>query len=312
MTFKKYNSIDNHYQTKEIMRWLSEYPELENETFVLTEKVDGANIQLYFTPDGGFKYGKRSAFLSPEEKFFDLHELVAGPYKCMIDELSAYSKTEGKTVRLFGEIYGPGVQKRIEYLTNYQRLIFFDIMIDDKFLSYADFTYLVIRGLGIPMVPYIKTVTGLQAALSEPRDFVSYLAASDHAEGYVIKPYIKEYFKNTGDRFILKAKSDKFAEKMKVEPKERKELPEKVMEAYLKFQSYITENRLDNVVGNNGPLESVTQIGDYIRFMLDDMKKDFKADGFEETSFEPDELKQIYNVGHKIVPIIKKRIQNAI
>lgn len=90
--FKKYNSIDNHYQTKEIMRWLSEYPELENETFVLTEKVDGANIQLYFTPDGGFKYGKRSAFLSPDEKFFDLHELVAGPYKGMIDQLSAYSK----------------------------------------------------------------------------------------------------------------------------------------------------------------------------------------------------------------------------
>lgn len=184
------------------------------------------------------------------------------------------------------------------------------MMINERFLPYSGLTYLIINGLGIPLVPFIKTMTGLQAALSEPRDFVSHLAASDHAEGYVIKPYTTEYYKNTGDRFILKAKSDKFAEKMKVEPKERKELPEKVMEAYLKFQSYITENRLDNVIGNNGPLESVTQIGDYIRFMLDDMKKDFKADGFEETNFEPDELKQIYNVGHKIVPMIKARIQD--
>lgn len=50
MTFQKYNSIENHYQSKQIMRWLNEFPELANETFILEEKVDGPIFNCIVNP----------------------------------------------------------------------------------------------------------------------------------------------------------------------------------------------------------------------------------------------------------------------
>ena len=51
MKFQKFFSIENHYRNKEIAKWLEIYPELKNEKFVLTEKIHGSNIQLYFSPN---------------------------------------------------------------------------------------------------------------------------------------------------------------------------------------------------------------------------------------------------------------------
>ena len=42
--FKKFPSIENHYQQKNIDYWLRLYPELKDEDYVITEKLDGANL----------------------------------------------------------------------------------------------------------------------------------------------------------------------------------------------------------------------------------------------------------------------------
>lgn len=317
MTFRKYASIDNHYQTKEIMRWLDAYPELKDESFVLEEKIDGANIQVYFSPDGEVRAGKRSQFISREENFYGLWNLLDNDYSELIDEFQSKAMEDKISYRLWGEIYGPGIQKRIKYNVETPKLIFFDMEKNNNLISSFSF-HAGNQTRFVPTVPIVDVVEGLENALSYSREFQSKLSA-DNAEGYVIKPFYKQYYRNirpvyvgdhqtTAERFIFKGKSEAFAEKMKVVTKERKQLPEKVMEAYSTFNSYLTDNRLENVIGNHGPFVETKQIGDYIRYMLDDMKKDFVADGFDEALFEPEELKQIYNVGHKIVPLLKARL----
>ena len=133
--FKRYSSIENHYQNKELMRWLSEFPELENEEFILEEKIDGANIQVYASPDGEVKVGKRSGFIGRDENFFGLWDLLDGEYKELMSLLSIISKDIGNSIRLFGEIYGPGIQKRIKYNVEKPSLVFFDMMVGDEFIA---------------------------------------------------------------------------------------------------------------------------------------------------------------------------------
>ena len=308
--FKRYSSLDNHYQTKQLMRWLGEHPQLESEKFILEEKVDGANLQVTFFPDGTYKIGKRSAYLKDDEDFYDARNVVA-QYDKFIEHNQKYVIDNNVKFTWYGEIYGSGIQKRINYGDDKQ-LAFFDLYVVDNNLGVeywmdAGTLRFIGDGMKAPMVPIIDFVTGLSTALEYDREFKSKLS-DDQAEGFVIKPFNKHYFLKCGSRFVFKAKSDKFAEKMKVQVKERKEVPENVLKAFTDFQGYVTDNRLDNVIGNHGPFEKPNQIGDYIRYMMDDMKKDFQADGFDESKFEKDELKQIYNVGHKIVPLLKARL----
>jgi len=61
MTFKKWPKIQNSYQQKFIDVFLAEFPKLEDETFVVTEKLHGRNVQIYFEPNKPWKVGKRSS-----------------------------------------------------------------------------------------------------------------------------------------------------------------------------------------------------------------------------------------------------------
>ena len=73
MEFKKYSSIENTYRQKHIDKFDEVLPGWqEGTTFVAREKLDGANIQLVFTPDGLMKVGKRTSFLNESDSFFDI------------------------------------------------------------------------------------------------------------------------------------------------------------------------------------------------------------------------------------------------
>ena len=61
MPFKKWTSIENHYQNKNIDRFMDHFGgELNKELFVITEKIDGSNFSITFTPDGKFECAKIS------------------------------------------------------------------------------------------------------------------------------------------------------------------------------------------------------------------------------------------------------------
>lgn len=307
MTFRKYSSLDNHYQSKILMRWISQFPELAEQEFVLEEKLDGANIQIYAVKGADdVQVGKRSSFVGKDENFFGLWELIEGPYRPFANELMhLVNKSQNySTLRVFGEIFGPGIQKRINYSVDGPQIAVFDVLIDDRLWVPPQQLHSL---SGWPLVPIIDRVQGINEALEYNREFKSLLSDEDNAEGFVMKPW-KQHFVWGTSRFVMKGKSEQFAEKMKVKVKERKELPSNVLKAFTDFRGYATDNRLDNVIGNNGPLESPSQIGEYIKLMIADMKKDFIADGFDESKFEAEELKKIYNVGHMVVPLIKARL----
>lgn len=69
MEFKKFPSLDNHYQNKVIDRWLDNNPELQDIEMLVTEKIDGSNFQIIIDKDGGVTCGKRTSLLAPDEKF---------------------------------------------------------------------------------------------------------------------------------------------------------------------------------------------------------------------------------------------------
>lgn len=258
---------------------------------------------MYCEPGGKVKVGKRSSFITPDEPFYNLWDII-DDYEYVAHWLGEQADYHKAPARLYGELYGPGVQKRINYDTEKQALIFFDMMIGNHYFSPAS-----LHGHAdlLPVVPSYTVIEGLTNALEYSAEVQSKLS-DDQAEGFVIKPYDKVYINKAGSRFVLKSKSEKFNEKMKVAPKEKKELAPRVLEAYNTFMSYLTDNRIDNVIGNHGPFTEMKQTGDYIRYVLEDMKKDFAADGFDESEFEKDDLKQIYNVGHKIVQMLKARL----
>lgn len=80
MEFKKYNSIENHYDNKNLMRWTNKYPELYEEKFIIQEKIHGSNFSIWFEKENNvvnIRYGKRTSFLEDTESFFNWQQVVA-------------------------------------------------------------------------------------------------------------------------------------------------------------------------------------------------------------------------------------------
>lgn len=90
--FKKYNSIENSYRDKYITKALSQYPELKDETYCLVEKLDGANLQLFFQPNKEMQVGKRSCFISKDEDFYSVWDVLSY-YSKMISKFQEIADT---------------------------------------------------------------------------------------------------------------------------------------------------------------------------------------------------------------------------
>ena len=54
LPFYKYQSIENHYSNKHINDWVTFNPEMETMKYVLQEKIDGSNFQIYIDNDLDF------------------------------------------------------------------------------------------------------------------------------------------------------------------------------------------------------------------------------------------------------------------
>ena len=287
-SFKKYTSIENHYQQKIINYYLDNYPEIGKEKFIATEKLDGANIQVYITPDE-IRLGKRNSWIG--ESFNDIHNVVK-EHEEKFDIIQKYCIEEGSTIRLFGEIYGNGIQKRIDYGKD-KYISFFDIMLNDEYITVNEFmTYIVRFNLPTPKTYKIGT---LQECLD--------INVEDKGEGIVIKPF-NNYYSTQGSRFVLKKKSEAFRDikaKVRVNPTSHPLNEE--------FRAYITDNRVKDVFSKYGEIECAKQISEYIKYVLEDAKDDFiKNTNFHETypDLDDKEKKLIFNVGGSIVALLKK------
>ena len=280
MEFKKYPSIENHYREQSINRWFKNFPELEVEKFIVTEKIHGANFQIIITEDD-VRYASRNKFLKDGEKFYNYIEAVA---ECepLIEALANYRKLIGyKEIRIYGELFGDGVQKGVQYQeSNLFRA--FDMMVDGQFCTQSRFVTLMDD---LDLMDYVVPILGVgtfDECMEYDIKFDSHLSRKEYniCEGIVIKPLTMNIEDENGSRFYIKKKNEDFLEKKSVK-KESKPVDDELVEAQEEFNSYITDNRVQNVFSKEGKIGSPKEIGKYIKLVITDAKEDFFKDNMD-------------------------------
>ncbi len=303
MDFKKYPSIENHYQNRFIEKFVTAFPELKTVKFVIQEKLHGSNFQVFITRDS-ITFGKRTSYLSSCDKFYDF-QTVMEKYKDVFDTLQSYVVYDNIIgMRLFGELFGRGVQKGVNY-GNDKNFRIFDIMINDELQAPKVLTELIDEKLFDVLIPVVGYANGIDEALNFNTEFNSTLSPEfekdeNVCEGVVIKPYDKVY--TLGDNLLyIKKKNEKFKE---IQQSKRKpvEMDSDTSNAQLRFLEYLNRNRMDSYYSKVGKIESNKQIGDYIRGMIEDAKVDFQKDNPDMINILDDKkLKRVYGSGGKVI-----------
>ena len=311
--FKKYQSIENSYQTSHIEFYVNKFgKELLDSTFVVTEKLDGANFQINITKEE-IKYGRRTDYLKEDEKFFNWNE-IKGKYEVIgkhIQQCLNMPKEKqmivlGRELKmseitLYFEMISNKINKRVKYFhDNRIELVCIDVFVDNKKLNYFDgIAFLQSLGLiNIRFAPVFGVVEGLSKALDFPTRFNSGLIELENnlIEGIVIQPLEPEKFK-TNEYFILKKKNKEFMEKIKVE-KEYVSYAEK----FLFLDNYINDNRLISAESKLGKFQSTKQIGEFMKEINQDVISDLIKENIEITR---DLTKSLNN---KVAHFLKKKI----
>ncbi len=246
--FKAYPSIVNYYQARSVQEFADIVP--AGELCHFTEKVHGANLQIYINRDTlEITPARRGAMLTSGESFNGAWEMVkeqADKFKTLVRIAIASPEDHPDAVAFIvcGEICGgeyPGVkldkpvslvQKGVHYSPHHV-FYAFDVCSQDKdgnvrFFDWTRATQMLDEA-GIFRAQTLHTMTA-QELVDEltqhncirhiPATFESTIGErlglprlpSNVAEGYVIKPNTT-YFGGNGSRLIFKYKSDKFAEK---------------------------------------------------------------------------------------------------
>jgi Rnl2 family RNA ligase len=274
MEFKKYNSIENAYQT-EVLEQIIKHG-FEKETYIVQEKVHGANFSFH-TNGTEVRIAKRSGFIEENEVFYNA-QTVAKNYHERVVNLFVKVKErfpETMTITVFGELYGGSynhpnvtinkeaikVQKGINYNPD-NDFYAFDIKINEN--EYLDVALAneFFETIGFF---YAKTLFNgsLKEALDYPNEFNTLIPAwlglpvleNNLTEGVIIRPEKTHFFGN-GSRVILKNKNEKWSEKSKVRservPVETEALSETAENVWNELQRFLTTNRLYNVLSKEG------------------------------------------------------------
>lgn len=311
--FIKYQDIENSYQSKHIQKTLEYQPELRTCKYAAFEKLDGISIQLIFYPGittvedmmNSVEFCSRSNKLDKTSNFqgASIPELFER-YKEVIRLTQMYANQVELPINLYGELYGYGIQKRINYGKD-KLLSFFDMRIDGYSVCQETFCnmmeYVALRsGIDSIYVKPFKIFDSLEDALELSPEFESsFSPTKDHAEGWVIKPW------DIASTFYLKIKSEKFKEKTHVKEIKNKEYSITVNTLKAYFNAMINENRVFSAFSKIGTIERPDQIGDYVKYILEDVKKDFLKEYNLEEDLTQEEKKYVFNGGKHIVEILR-------
>ena len=134
-------------------------------------------------------------------------------------------------------------------------------------------------------------------------------------EGIVIKPATPLFFSDTS-RVILKNKNEKWAEKARKTDRVKKKAPslsESCNKLCNDIESFITENRLHNVLSKTGPIVQ-KEFGKLIYLFSQDILDDFYKDHLKAyTALEKKEQKQLTKQMNKSAAVlIRSNFQNIV
>ena len=290
--FKKFNSLENSYRENFIHK-IREHG-YENEEYIITEKLHGANYSFTVVVENGLSISvipaKRSGYIHSDEKFYN-HRPVYEKYVHKVSNLALCllkdkNMSDG-VVTVYGELYGGNIQGGMAYPLE-QDFAGFDISINGKPINkLAAFSAMFADG--IPTVPVVYFTNTLSEALELNESFVTKRLRDDfdvanqqsEAEGIVIEPVNPRYL-TTGERVYIKKKTKRFLEKGKNNIKKPEvKLNNLLSEILEKSLEYINENRFNAVVSKEGDV-NIKMIGKISGLMTQDIITDLIKDGIFE------------------------------
>ena len=300
--FKKYPSLTNHYQSKDILWYTTRWPQIPTIRYQLSEKLDGSNIAVYFRPNLPIEITSRKQH---NNDFQGVMGLMNGIYADFTNAVQAkVDSTNNVSVRLYGEVFGKGIIPRIYYGED-KKVRFFDMEVDGLGANPNQFiSWLTRIGFEDMHAPILAVVNSLEEALAyETESLVSAIEPEtakgkpNYIEGIVIKPFDEVIKTDQGSLFYLKKKNARFIEKSN----EKMPKAKVVHPLNAEFRTYITESRMWSVFSKDGKPESFKDIGKFVKLILEDAKEDFLADNKEVDSSD----KKIFNGGDVCAKLLK-------
>lgn len=190
---------------------LPEFEYLKNNKWLFTEKIDGMNIRVMWQEVGGLMKlgfaGKTDAAQLPTQLETWLHKTFNEEkmHQQFPIELGLHPQ-----VCLFGEGYGPKIQKCGGLYRNDQAFVLFDVLIGGWWLTRESVAEIA-TAFGIDVVPNCGSGT-LMEAIEKVRagfDSALHIGQSHRAEGLVCRPAVELKARN-GRRVITKIKTKDF------------------------------------------------------------------------------------------------------
>jgi len=219
--FHKYTGIENIKNYNKVFA--------ADDLVEITEKIHGTNFRAGWVPflaDSWWKKIKKALRLAPS------HEFVFGSHNVQLSnnvkpENNVYAwavdryglkETLKKDVVLYGEIYGPGIQKGYPYglKDGEKALVVFDLKEGDRYMSVPEFTDTMNHYPHLKTAPtlYSGPFSGVDLAKITSGDSV--LAPQQKVrEGVVVKSYLeatcyagRKILKSINPEYLLKDQSD--------------------------------------------------------------------------------------------------------
>jgi hypothetical protein len=174
-----------------------------------TEKIDGTNIRVIWDPISGVvRYGGKTDNAQIHTRLIDwLRDHIE------IEKLRTVFPDTPAVI--YGEGYGPGIQKNGGLYNPTKSFIVFDVLVDGKWWLNWENTCDVASKLGLKTVPFVGSMTLEEGVAMVRNGFNSILAKTQTgvdmpAEGLVGRT-IETLFDKKGARIIIKLKTKDFA-----------------------------------------------------------------------------------------------------
>ena len=179
---------------------------LKDNTWQFTEKVDGTNIRVYWDGHSVSFAGRTDKAQIPQDLLNKLNELFGGEENAQLFE----QKFGEKEVILFGEGFGPKIQKCGGLYRDKVDFILFDVMIGDNYLTRENVEDIAnYFSLGIVPILFEGTLQkGVDFVKSHPYSTVASNGDLE-MEGLVARPKVELKDRN-GNRIIVKIKYHDF------------------------------------------------------------------------------------------------------
>ncbi len=260
---------------------LEKYPHIDNLTsnsdlyllkeVVCTEKVDGTNARFGLV-EGQFLVGGRNIIFGPNDDPFGFHSWVI---ENDIEARVRRAFPDDPTVTIFGEWFGPGIQKGIDYGKE-RRFAGFDICFGKNWADPYE-VHEFFAKMDLPTVPIVYRGPMEQEYIDNLRGWTTRVGMQKEGnvwEGVVITPprILRDRW---GGRLIAKAKNPTFSEVARA-PKEPK--PGVAQEDVDALLAYCTPERLRHVLTalREQGVDVTTQktTGEVIRAMIEDVLRE--------------------------------------